>query len=169
MWNVQYSLTLKLYWSEKLANCHFSEVIVDSLIVDSLLKANDVCLRCASWIEVFLRFQDYSNWHLQCNIFLCKVRDIILSHLSTLSQPDWYCKYFGSKLSFQGVLVINFTTRLTTAVLIGCSILTTSKQFFGDPIHCNLDTKHLSLKVSSPCGSLAFQSVITRQWLHFLA
>ena len=29
--------------------------------------------------------------------------------------------------------------RLTTAVLIGCSILTTSKQFFGDPIHCHKD------------------------------
>jgi len=29
--------------------------------------------------------------------------------------------------------------KLTTAVLIGCSILTTSKQFFGDPIHCHKD------------------------------
>ena len=29
--------------------------------------------------------------------------------------------------------------RLMTAVLIGCSILTTSKQFFGDPIHCHKD------------------------------
>ena len=43
-----------------------------------------------------------------------------------------------------------FITRLTTAVLIGCSILTTSKQFFGDPIHCHINAKDWSLKVGSP-------------------
>ena len=37
--------------------------------------------------------------------------------------------------------------RLTTAVLIGCSILTTSKQFFGDPIHCHKDSPVPSLQV----------------------
>jgi len=56
--------------------------------------------------------------------------------------------FFVSKTTATDISNATFSfAKLTTAVLIGCSILTTSKQFFGDPIHCNLDTKHLSLKM----------------------
>eukprot|EP00092_Neocalanus_flemingeri_P031475 GFUD01034182.1.p1 GENE.GFUD01034182.1~~GFUD01034182.1.p1 ORF type:complete len:384 (-),score=61.83 GFUD01034182.1:368-1519(-) len=37
--------------------------------------------------------------------------------------------------------------RLTAAVLIGCSILTTSRQFFGEPIHCMLGGGSIPLQV----------------------
>jgi len=37
--------------------------------------------------------------------------------------------------------------RLTAALLIGCSILTTSRQFFGDPIHCMLGGGSIPLPV----------------------
>merc|ERR1719341_2964355 len=37
--------------------------------------------------------------------------------------------------------------RLTAALLIGCSILTTSRQFFGDPIHCMLGGGSIPLNV----------------------
>ena len=52
------------------------------------------------------------------------------------------------------VKLLNFP-RLTTAVLIGCSILTTSKQFFGDPIHCHKDSPVLSLQVLLLCINLS--------------
>ena len=39
-------------------------------------------------------------------------------------------------------------SRMTTAILIGCSILTTSNQFFGHPIHCHLDADVMSLQVT---------------------
>jgi len=56
--------------------------------------------------------------------------------------------FFVSKAEATDISNATFCfAKLVTAVLIGCSILTTSKQFFGDPIHCHLDTKHLSLKV----------------------
>jgi len=35
----------------------------------------------------------------------------------------------------------------TAALLLACSILTTSRQFFGEPIHCQLDTSAIALKV----------------------
>eukprot|EP00092_Neocalanus_flemingeri_P040662 GFUD01044273.1.p1 GENE.GFUD01044273.1~~GFUD01044273.1.p1 ORF type:complete len:385 (+),score=46.26 GFUD01044273.1:90-1244(+) len=37
--------------------------------------------------------------------------------------------------------------RLTAGLLIGCSILTTSRQFFGDPIHCMLGGGSIPLQV----------------------
>ena len=45
--------------------------------------------------------------------------------------------------------------RFTTAILIGCSILTTSKQFFGDPIHCHKDSPVPSLQVRLLCINLS--------------
>jgi len=56
--------------------------------------------------------------------------------------------FFVSKAAATDISNATFCfAKLTTAVLIGCSILTTSKQFFGDPIHCHIDSSHLSLKV----------------------
>ena len=102
------------------------------------------------------------------NATFCFAKYVILScytcpctHNRLILQIFW-----SSVLILRSVFAIDSTTRLTTAVLIGCSILTTSKQFFGDPIHCNLDAKHISLKVSSPCGSLVSKPVMTSQWRH---
>ena len=89
---------------------------------------------------------DISNATFCFAKYVCQICTIAIEEAS-----DHYCSHCF-KIEYVPLLVIG-TSRLVTAVLIGCSILTTSKQFFGDPIHCHLDTKHLSLKVGCLCGS----------------
>jgi len=56
--------------------------------------------------------------------------------------------FFKSNAEAIDISNVTFTfAKLTTAILIGCSILTTSKQFFGDPIHCHKDSPVPSLQV----------------------
>jgi len=60
--------------------------------------------------------------------------------------------------------------RITTAFLIGCSILTTSKQFFGDPIHCMLGGGSIPLPVfQSYCfmsGTYTLPHIINNSTAH---
>jgi len=60
--------------------------------------------------------------------------------------------------------------RISTALLIGCSILTTSKQFFGDPIHCMLGGGSIPLQVfQSYCfmsGTYTLPNIVTNVSAH---
>jgi len=57
-------------------------------------------------------------------------------------------KYFKIKNDRANVSNATFTLHKHTAtLLLACSILTTARQFYGEPIHCQLDADVISLKI----------------------
>jgi len=67
--------------------------------------------------------------------------------MSVVSALSDLKKYVATKSRADVSNTIFKLHRLTAALLIGCSILTTSRQFFGDPIHCMLGGGTIPLPV----------------------